>query len=187
MNCAECSEPNGTSSGLKRPFADDKIASKYLELRLLQYSLIEESYRCYLRRAGVDCSKMIAEQRYVMMIAASMALAMAEVKKVAKSNEAGIEGFGTQLAGFLQTAIPYDEYTTIHKQLVDGVADDRATNLRMLMMEKLQYSYFEAYVKVLSISAASFLCCDVNDEEKEKVIEEAVFDFLIQSENYFGV
>ena len=42
-------------------------------------------------------------------------------------------------------------------------------------------------MKVLSISAASFLCCDVNDEEKEKVIEEAVFDFLIQSENYFGV
>ena len=168
---------------IDRNLKQSRLRIKLLELRLLQYSIIEEMARCYLKSANVDYNKLDDSACWTIMIGAHIATGDADDYNAISNPDSVSYGFRFQFGGYLQNVIPFDEYQSIMLQLARQQRDSKVVELRKSMKAKWNVTEFEARMRTLAIHVA---CMIFTDENRLRELEDVLYEFYLKAaDNYF--
>lgn len=155
----------------------------FFEMRMMEYAMIEEKARCYLNSVNVNYDKLDKKNCWTVLIGAGLALEYVYIFASARNIEEGMEGFTVQFKGFIENAMPYYTHAEIDIELRNLLKRNNSKDLQNDLIEKCNFSKFEAKIKMLSIAVSSMICENV---ENLKKIEEALYSFYLEaSDNYF--
>ena len=160
-----------------------RLRIKLLELRTMQYSIIEETARCYLKSANIDYNQLEEHACFSIMIGAYIAMDEADNCGMITDSDENLSGFKLQFMCFLHNVIPNEEYQSIRMMLAKQQQETRIKDLRQMMKEKWHLTEFEAKIRTLALNVA---CIASPDESHTRDIENALYDFYLKAaDNYF--
>lgn len=151
------------------------------ELRMCQYRLVEELARVYLESCGLKYCDLSDEACYAVMIGAAKASNHAKVLKDTSVDTCD-DGFCEAFSGFLKNVIPHDAFREISSFISTQVSDDKSMMLRNALMDKLGYTAFEAYARILATVVSSYIC---EQEEKMDGISDALYSMYYEAKSNY--
>ena len=174
---------NDGGNVIDRNLKRSRLRIKLLELRVLQYSIVEEMARCYLKSANVDYDKLNDSACWTIMVGAHIATGDADDYNAISNPDSVSDGFRFQFGGYLQNVIPFDEYQSIMLQLCRQQRDSKVVELRQSMKAKWNITEFEARMRTLAVHVA----CMISEDEKQiNKLEDALYEFYLKAaDNYF--
>lgn len=174
---------NNSGNVIDRNLKQSRLRIKILELRLLQYSIIEEMARCYLKSVNIDYDRLDDSACWTIMIGAYIATGDADDYNAISNPDSVSDGFRFQFAGYLQNVIPFDEYQSVVLRLSRQQRDSKVVELRQSMKAKWDLTEFEARMRTLAVHVA----CMVSEDEKQiNELEDVLYEFYLKAaDNYF--
>ncbi len=159
-----------------------KLRLNILKLRLVEYSLIEDLGRAYLKTvAKIEYEKIEDANWWVIMVGALFAIEIAQKTKSMIGVEDSSKGFKEHFEGFLKTTIWPKDYDGIRQTITRFTSGKETYLLRDLMKEKLGATDYESRIKTLATAVATL----VGDEGSIYAISDALYGFYSRARNNY--
>ena len=159
-----------------------KLRLSILKLRLVEYSLIEDLGRAYLKTvAKIEYDSIEDANWWVIMVGALFAIEIAQKTKSMMGVEDSSKGFKEHFEGFLKTTIWPKDYDGIRQTITRFISGKEAHLLQDLMMEKLGATDYDSRIKTLATAVATL----IGNEGSIYAISDALYGFYFRARNNY--
>ena len=176
----ECSKR--TRNGFNQFLTKTRLRVPLLELRILEFTMIESMAASWLKSVGIDYCALEECNSWVILIGALIAMDKAEFYgeiKTKRPNEGVVEAF----EGFLKQGIPVRDFWMIRADIENSFTDEKIQCLSQALQDRCGFSKFEASAWCIANFVSAW--ATKNDGILDKV-SDALYQFYVRAaDDYF--